>query len=178
MKRLFSILLLLAFVPAGSSAASRNEVPTLHYDAPATRWEETLPLGNGRLGAMPDGGTATERIVLNEITLWSGSEQATANPGAREALPEIRRLLREGRNLEAQDLMYRRFVCGGEGSAGAAYGSYETLGTLDLSLPDVGQAVSYARRLSATCANTSPCAAPTSSPCGCGPRNPGRWPSR
>ena len=147
MKRLFSILLLLAFVPAGSSAASRNEVPTLHYDAPATRWEETLPLGNGRLGAMPDGGTATERIVLNEITLWSGSEQATANPGAREALPEIRRLLREGRNLEAQDLMYRRFVCGGEGSAGAAYGSYETLGTLDLSLPDVGQAVRYARSL-------------------------------
>ncbi|MDE6624603.1 MAG: glycoside hydrolase family 95 protein [Alistipes sp.] len=147
MKRPILLLLLPLLAFGSTSAASRNRVPTLHYDAPAARWEETLPLGNGRLGAMPDGGTATERIVLNEITLWSGSEQETANPGAREALPEIRRLLREGRNLEAQELMYRRFVCGGEGSAGAAYGSYETLGTLLLTQPDAGEASGYLRSL-------------------------------
>ena len=45
-----------------------------HFDAPAEIWEETLPLGNGRLGLMPDGGVDTEKIVLNEISMWSGSK--------------------------------------------------------------------------------------------------------
>ncbi|HTD41793.1 MAG TPA: glycoside hydrolase N-terminal domain-containing protein, partial [Mucilaginibacter sp.] len=43
----------------------------LWYDKPAQVWEETLPLGNGRLGMMPDGGVMKENIVLNDITLWS-----------------------------------------------------------------------------------------------------------
>ena len=47
---------------------------TLWYDEPAVQWEETLPLGNGRLGMMPDGGIGKEHIVLNEISMWSGSE--------------------------------------------------------------------------------------------------------
>ena len=42
----------------------------LWYDKPATIWEETLPLGNGRLGMMPDGGVQQENVVLNDITLW------------------------------------------------------------------------------------------------------------
>ncbi len=108
-----------------------HDALTLWYDAPAARWEETLPLGNGRLGAMPDGGPARESVVLNDITMWSGSCQQTANPDALAALPQIRQLLLEGRNLEAQDLMYRRFVCRGGGSAAAAYGSYEMLGELE-----------------------------------------------
>ena len=53
-----------------------------HFDAPAEIWEETLPLGNGRLGLMPDGGVDTEKIVLNEISMWSGSKQDTDNPQA------------------------------------------------------------------------------------------------
>lgn len=44
----------------------------LFYDRPASAWEETLPLGNGRLGMMPDGGISRERIVLNEI--YSGAD--------------------------------------------------------------------------------------------------------
>lgn len=46
----------------------------LYYRAPAAIWEETLPLGNGRLGMMPDGGVSREHIVLNEISMWSGGE--------------------------------------------------------------------------------------------------------
>ena len=95
-------------------AAGRGAL-LLWYDEPAARWEQTLPLGNGRLGAMPDGGIVRETLVLNDITMWSGCEQPTSNPDALAALPRIRQLLLEGRNLEAQELMYRRFVCSGGG---------------------------------------------------------------
>ncbi|MDR2139512.1 MAG: glycoside hydrolase family 95 protein [Tannerella sp.] len=108
-----------------------------HFDAPASVWEETLPLGNGRIGLMPDGGVEQENCVLNEISMWSGSRQNTDNPAAAGALPEIRRLLFEGRNDEAQELMYKTFVCRGEGGgrgngASLPYGSYQVLGNLRL----------------------------------------------
>ena len=74
----------------------------LYYTAPATIWEETLPLGNGRLGMMPDGGIDKEHIVLNEISLWSGMEADYGNPDASRSLPAIQQLLFEGKNKEAQ----------------------------------------------------------------------------
>lgn len=108
-----------------------------HFDAPAGIWEASFPLGNGRLGLMPDGGVDTENIVLNEISMWSGSKQDTDNPQAYHSLGTIRKLLFEGRNDEAQELMYNTFVCKGEGSgqgqgANVPYGSYQLLGNLVL----------------------------------------------
>lgn len=108
-----------------------------HFNTPAKMWEESFPLGNGRLGLMPDGGVDKENIVLNEISMWSGSKQDTDNPDAYRALPGIRKLLFEGRNEEAQTLMYNSFVCKGAGSglgqgANAPYGSYQILGNLQL----------------------------------------------
>ncbi|MBQ6083376.1 MAG: glycoside hydrolase family 95 protein [Bacteroidales bacterium] len=105
------------------------------FDKPAACWEETLPLGNGRLGMMPDGGVDKETIVLNDITYWSGWEADYSNPKALEALPEIRALLAEGKNYEAQNLMYETFTCGNNGSnygnaANTSYGCYQTLGSL------------------------------------------------
>jgi len=107
----------------------------LWFDRPATTWEETLPLGNGRLGMMPDGQIDRETIVLNDITLWSGGVQDANNPDAAKYLPEIRRLIFEGKNDQAQDLVYRTFVCKGQGSgygrgSSVPYGSYELLGNL------------------------------------------------
>jgi alpha-L-fucosidase 2 len=98
-------------------------------------WEETFPLGNGRIGLMPDGGVETETFVLNEISLWSGNPQDANNPEAKKSLPEIRRLLFDGRADEAQKLMYKTFVCGGVGSGfgngvDVPYGSYQTVGNL------------------------------------------------
>ena len=101
----------------------------LWYDEPAELWEETLPLGNGRLGMMPDGGVTEERIVLNEISMWSGSEADYSNPDAAESLPEIRTLLLQGKNAEAQEVMYERFVPH-KPSDGGTYGGYQTLGDL------------------------------------------------
>jgi alpha-L-fucosidase 2 len=103
---------------------------TLWYDKPAAAWEETLPLGNGRLGMMPDGGTGKETITLNEITLWSGSPQDANNYDAYKSLPAIRALLFQGRNEEAQRLVDANFICKGPGSGGARWGCYQTLGSL------------------------------------------------
>ena len=123
------------------------------FDRPARIWEETFPLGNGRIGMMPDGGVERETIVLNEITLWSGSRQDADNPYAYYQLANIRRLLFEGRNDEAQRLMYDTFVCKGVGSnqgdgADAPYGSYQLLGNLELryTYPDASDTITNYRR--------------------------------
>lgn len=103
----------------------------LWYDKPATQWEETLPLGNGRLGMMPDGGVEKEHIVLNDITMWSGSEANYNNPEASSYLPNIRELLFQGKNKEAQEMMYQHFVPV-KPEKGGTYGVYQMLGNLDI----------------------------------------------
>ncbi|MDY6074342.1 MAG: glycoside hydrolase family 95 protein [Bacteroidales bacterium] len=107
------------------------------FDCPAERWEESVPLGNGRIGMMLYGGVFEEKIVLNDITMWSGSVADYSNDSALVALPEIRRLLLEGRNYEAQNLMYEKFTCGNNGSnygagADATYGCYQMLANMHL----------------------------------------------
>ena len=87
------------------------------FDAPAKTFTESLPLGNGRLGAMVFGGENAERIILNESSLWSGSIQDSDKPEAAQYLPEIQRLLREGKNAEAEALVYKHFTAKGDGSA-------------------------------------------------------------
>lgn len=76
----------------------------LWYAHPAVRWDEALPLGNGRLGAMVFGGALIERISMNEDSLWYGGFRDRVNPDARENLPRIRQLLREDRIQEATQL--------------------------------------------------------------------------
>lgn len=74
------------------------------YDRPAQAWEEALPIGNGRLAAMVYGNPQNEELQLNEETVSAGSPYQNYNPQGREALAEIRRLIFEGRNEEAQQL--------------------------------------------------------------------------
>ncbi len=106
-----------------------NHNHQLYYVSPAAIWEETLPLGNGRLGMMPDGGIEREHIVLNEISLWSGMEADYGNPEASRSLPAIQQLLFEGKNEEAQELMYKSFVPK-KPETGGTYGSYQMLADL------------------------------------------------
>ncbi|MFB0497032.1 alpha-L-fucosidase 2 [Mucilaginibacter sp. OAE612] len=105
----------------------------LWYKQPAQRWEETLALGNGRLGMMPDGGITNEKVVLNDITMWSGSSQDANNYEAYKKLPEIRSLLAAGKNVEAQAIIDKSFVCTGKGSGGVPFGCFQMLGDLNLS---------------------------------------------
>ncbi len=76
----------------------------LWYRQPAADWNEALPIGNGRLGAMIFGRVAAERIQINEDTVWSGYKSDRVNPKALANLPKVRRLLFEGKPLEAQSL--------------------------------------------------------------------------
>lgn len=115
----------------GTLANATGTDDRLFYRRPAKIWEETLPLGNGRLGLMTDSGTRHEHITLNEISMWSGCEADYRNPEAASCLPEIRSLLFEGKNAEAQALMYERFLPRKEVSD-ARYGTYQTLGALDI----------------------------------------------
>ncbi len=143
LKCLSFILLILA--GCNMSDMKTGKLLSYHFDTPARIWEESFPLGNGRLGLMPDGGVDTEKIVLNEISMWSGSKQDTDNPEAYYSLGTIRKLLFEGRNDEAQELMYNTFVCKGEGSgqgqgANVPYGSYQLLGNLVLNYDYQGSA--------------------------------------
>lgn len=147
-KLLFALAAAFGAVACNDRTFTEHDALTLWYTRPATHWEETLPLGNGRLGMMPDGGPGHEVIVLNEESMWSGGEQQTANPDALAALPEIRRLLQQGRNLEAQRLMKEKFTCSGGGSAAARYGSYQILGNLRIAYPiDTGRVENYERGL-------------------------------
>jgi len=74
---------------------------TLWYNQPAKAWEEALPVGNGRLGAMVFGDLPRERIQLNEESLWAGCPVNNNNPTAKEALPVLRKALFENKFEEA-----------------------------------------------------------------------------
>ena len=104
---------------------------TIWFETPANIWEETIPLGDGRLGMMPDGGIVNEKVVLNEISMWSGSEFDYSNPEASKYIPQIRKLLQEGKNREAQEMMYEHFVPK-KPETGGTYGIYQILGNLDI----------------------------------------------
>ena len=126
-----SILFLGAFAAISLSCSEglNDSEHILCYDEPAKVWQEMLPVGNGRMGMMTDGDPAEEHIILNEISLWSGSEVDYANPDAAESLPVIRQALLEGRNAEAQKIMYERFVPKKD-TDGGTYGTYQVLGQL------------------------------------------------
>lgn len=146
-KRIFSLLLAIFAVIHLAKATTSD--PGFYFNAPASIWEESLPLGNGRIGMMPWGGVQRERIVLNEISLWSGEKQDSDNPDAYQYLAGIRSLLFEGKNAEAQALMYKTFTCKGKGSAGRSYGQYQNFGNmyLDFRYPDSAKVTEYKRSI-------------------------------
>jgi alpha-L-fucosidase 2 len=141
----------LASVVLTTLTASAAEM-TIWHRQPATQWNEATPVGNGRLGAMIFGRAGTERIQLNEDSLWSGAPQDADNPEALEALPKIRQLLFNGKYTAAQELANRHLICKGPGSnrgrgGKVAYGSYEMLGDLNLAFKHDGEVRNYRREL-------------------------------
>ncbi|MEJ2004728.1 MAG: glycoside hydrolase family 95 protein, partial [Cyclobacteriaceae bacterium] len=116
------------------------------YDEPASIWEEALPVGNGRIGAMIYGHPDNEIIQLNEETVWTGEPGNNIIPEFNANLPEIRRLIFEGKFREAQDLA--QSVLTFSPPEGINYGMpYQTVGNLRLSFPDQGEISAYYRDL-------------------------------
>lgn len=77
----------------------------LHYTRAALSWNEALPIGNGRLGGMVFGGVSSEKIALNEETLWSGKKRDWNNPSSRELLPDLRSALLARRQDDAERIV-------------------------------------------------------------------------
>lgn len=99
-----SVFIFLAFF-ALTSINAQDQGMKLWYNQPAKKvWEAAMPIGNGRLAAMIYGNTETDIIQLNESTVWSGGPNRNDNPDALAALPEIRRLIFEGKLSEASQL--------------------------------------------------------------------------
>lgn len=130
-KLLTGILLLAGIAHAGTKGSAKTDVNMkLWYDKPAKIWEEALPIGNGRLGAMVYGVPAKEEIQLNEGTLWAGQPYRNENPAALEALPVIRQLIFDGKLKEAENLVNQKMIS--KRSQGMPY---ETAGSLYLEFP-------------------------------------------
>lgn len=129
MKNILYLILSAAFclVPQAMNADNDSNPLKLWYNRPATYWEEALPLGNGRLGAMVYGGVTHEELQLNEETIWTGSPYNNTNPNAKDSLAKIRQLIFEGRNDEAQKLCGPA-ICSPRGNGMA----YQTVGSVHL----------------------------------------------
>jgi alpha-L-fucosidase 2 len=108
MNRSLGVILVIA---ATVSYSQRRADLRLWYNAPAgTLWENALPIGNGRLGAMIYGNVVRETIQLNEHTVWSGSPNRNDNPEALAALPEMRQLIFDGKQKEAEQLANKTII--------------------------------------------------------------------
>jgi alpha-L-fucosidase 2 len=125
-------------------AAQSSSPLTLWYRRPAKTWTEALPVGNGNLGAMVFGGIEHERIQLNEHSLWSGHAVVEDSPDAREVIAQMRKLLLEGRNVEADKLgaAWRPAA-----SLRGPRPSYQTLGDLLLDFAPSAAPANYRRQL-------------------------------
>ena len=113
---------------------------TMWFDQPAEQWADALPVGNGRLGAMVFGEVKSERIALNEDTLWSGAPRNWNNPDAKTALPVVRKLVLEDKNYGEADKECHKMQ-------GPFNDAYEPLGDLLIEFDGGEEAHSYKRSL-------------------------------
>jgi alpha-L-fucosidase 2 len=136
-------MLFLQFLLFAPAARSGDPPPLkLWYDHPAAKWESALPVGNGRLGAMVFGKTDVERIQLNEETYWSGGPYTQTVKGGSKYLPEIQRLVFEGKYREAH-MLFGRYLMGYP----VEQQKYQSLGDLILTFGTKGEIKNYRMEL-------------------------------
>lgn len=115
----------------------------LWYTAPATDWNEALPIGNGRLGAMIFGGPCEEHLQVNEDSVWYGGPMDRNNPDAQKNLPKIREYIKNGQIPEAEELMLNALSGTPQGQR-----PYQTLGDINLYFSGIsGEVTDYRREL-------------------------------
>lgn len=131
----------LVFTACFSSLQGSETMLWYRQPAPLTSWEEALPVGNGRLGAMVFGGVQEERIQLNEGNIWSGGPKEYDKTGAYRYFPEIRQMIYAGKYKEAQALIKKEVL--GE----RPLGCYQPLGDLALRFEGVENPAEYRREL-------------------------------
>lgn len=120
----------------------RQVIMKLWYQKPAECWSEALPVGNGRYGGMVFGNPKNEIIQINEDSIWSGKKLDRINPDASKKLKEIRRLIREGKIEEAQELTL--YALSGVPNSQR---SYQTAGECYIHMHNIGDVTHYYRDL-------------------------------
>ena len=106
--------MLACMISAVAAALPPTErMPDLWYARPASNWNEALPVGNGRLGAMVFGGAARERLQLNEASVWEGNADDRNAPEAAASFRAARELALAGKVVEAQRILQRDCSCRG-----------------------------------------------------------------
>lgn len=134
------VVIALAVVLSGCSCETVRQDLVMRYDSPAGYFEEALPIGNGRIGAMVYGGVEEDKLTLNDITLWTGEPADNRAPdGSREALSAVREALDRNDYREA-DVLQR-------GLQGDYTNNYQPLGTLVVGFAGDGDVVDYSREL-------------------------------
>jgi len=148
--RLLSALLLLSTITFGQEksiakaidAKTFDPATILWYQQPAKKWEDALPVGNGRLGAMVFGKNGEERIQLNEDTYWTGGPYSTVVKGGYKALPKIQQMVFKGKFLEANNLFGRKLM-----GYPVEQQKYQSLGNLVLFMQKEDSVSNYKRWL-------------------------------
>lgn len=130
------------FFAANIVAEAATNPLCLWYSQPAQKWTEALPIGNGYMGAMVFGGTASERIQFNEDTLWRGTPHDYVRAGAGDQLAEIRRLVFAGKADEAGKLAKEKAI-----SDPVRQLPYQPFGDLRFQFPGHENATDYRREL-------------------------------
>ena len=116
----------------------------LWFRRPATNWNEALPVGNGRLGAMVFGGVSEERLQLNEESVWSKGGMLIDKKDGYKAIPEIRKLLFEGKYVEAEKLCLEKLMTD---RLTSGTNTYQTLGDLQIKFEGLDFYDNYKREL-------------------------------
>ena len=135
---LAALALAAVVLPGPASAATPDPDTKIWYRHAAPQWDQAMPVGNGRLGAMVFGSATRERIALNEDSMWLGFRKDTTNPKALPNLPEVRRLLFAGLPVEAYRVAEKNLL----GSPFRLL-SYQPLGDLRLSVDDGAKPEDY-----------------------------------
>jgi len=141
---LSAIFGLLFFNQSGAQTVNVPSELRIWFTRPAENWNEALPVGNGRLGAMVFGGIENERLQLNEESVWTGKSRWDANPDALKNLPKVRQLLFEGKYSEAEKLA-QSGILGSFRRDNAS--SYQTLGDLTFDFGPLRGISNYRREL-------------------------------
>ena len=137
-------ILTLSISSRTSIAQNQSSGMNIWFTRPADSWNEALPIGNGRLGAMIFGGLEKEHLELNEASVWTGEQRWDANPEALKSLSEVRRLLFQGKFREAEELAQKSLM-GRKPQNPAA--SYQTLGDIYIDFGPIQNPVNYRREL-------------------------------
>src|SRR5512133_470729 len=126
------------------NAQSTPDGMTIWFNKPAAEWNDALPVGNGKLGAMIFGGIEMEHLELNESTVWTGEQRWDANPAALKSLSEVRHLLFSGKYKEAETLAQSNIMGQKPQNPGA---TYQALGDLFLDFGTQKNIHNYRREL-------------------------------